>query len=93
MLNYPVVIADGEEEQIVAVYNPGMTVPVDCPPGRRCLVINGSDGEELVLDFAARPVEGECFDVTGRAVGRVMPGSAGLVRVRVQRSGLLSLRF
>ncbi len=93
MLNYPVVIADGEEEQIVAVYNPGMTVPVDCPPGRRCLVINGSDGEELVLDFAARPVEGECFDVTGRAVGRVMPDSAGLVRVRVPRSGLLSLRF
>ena len=91
-LNYPVVIADGDDEQIVAVYNPGMTVPVDCAAGRRCLVVNGSGAEELVLDFASRPVGGESFDVVGNAVERLAPES-GLVRVRVPRSGLLVLQF
>lgn len=92
MLNYPIVIADGADEQIVAVYNPGMTVPVDCIPGRRCLVVNASGAEELVLDLASRPVSAEVFDTTGRAGEAGVPES-GLARVRVPLSGVLSLRF
>ncbi len=92
ILNYPIVIADGADEQIVAVYNPGMTVPVDCIPGRRCLVVNASGVEELVLDLASRPVSAEVFDTTGRAGEAGVPES-GLARVRVPLSGVLSLRF
>ena len=92
MLNYPIVIADGADEQIVAVYNPGMTVPVDCIPGRRCLVVNASGAEELVLDLASRPVSAEVFDTTGRAGEAGVPES-GLARIRVPLSGVLSLRF
>ena len=92
ILNYPIVIADGADEQIVAVYNPGMTVPVDCIPGRRCLVVNASGAEELVLDLASRPVSAEVFDTTGRAGEAGVPES-GLARVRVPLSGVLSLRF
>lgn len=91
-LNYPVVAAGSGREQVVAVYSPGMAVRIGGVSGRSCFVVNASGAEELVLDLAARPLGAEAFEVTGDAVACGAPG-AGLVRVRVPRSGLLVLRF
>ena len=91
-LNYPLVIAEKNAEQIIAVYSPGQTIPVDSRPGKSVWVINATGTDELVLDLAAVPGSVRAFDVTGTQVATALPGS-GLVRTGVPRSGLLELRF
>ena len=91
-LNYPVVSAENPAEKVIAVYSPGLTVPVECVSGQSCCIVNASGAEELVLELAAAPSACEACDVTGQPVHCGLP-AAGFSRMRVPVSGLLKLEW
>ena len=48
-LNYPIVYACGEDEQVVAVYDPAMVVEVDRSRGPIVYIVNATDAKTLVV--------------------------------------------
>ncbi len=48
-LNYPIVYAYGEDEQVVAVYDPAMVVEVDRSRGPIVYIVNATDAKTLVV--------------------------------------------
>ena len=48
-LNYPVVYAYGQGEQVIAVYDPGQVVEVDRSRGKKVFVVNATDATSLVV--------------------------------------------
>lgn len=89
-LGYPLLEGASAAERVLAVYEPGLAVPV--PADREAWVVNATDEPVLLLDLAAAPASAEAFDVFGDPVAVAAP-AAGLQRAAVPPSGLLRLRF
>ena len=91
-LNYPVVSAESEKETVIAIYDSGQCVTIDCEKGKKIYVVNASGCSELILDVRRKPVSAECFDTMGETAPFSLP-EAGLVRTAIPESGLLKLVF
>lgn len=86
--NYPVIEAGDAEENVTAVYLPGMAVRVPSDK-RRHYIVNATGTNEILVD-CARAAEAKAFAVTGEPAGRVKL-APGVRKVRVPAFGYLVL--
>lgn len=90
-MNYPVIIAENDQEKIIGVYLAGQVVKVS---GEQpvCMIVNASDAEEMILDIAGCPAAIAMYATTGEPV-KAPELREGLNKVCVPRSGLLKIKF
>ncbi len=90
-LNYPLVCAENNAEQVVAVYCSGQVIKVGGVQ-KTCFVINATGEREMILDLAVAPSKTALFDVTGKQMADPVLQS-GLNRIEIPCSGLLQIGF
>ncbi|MCQ2391685.1 MAG: alpha-galactosidase [Kiritimatiellae bacterium] len=88
--DYPLLEGACANERVLGVYQDNLVVPV--LGDKTAYVLNGANGDSLVLDLAVRPARVEVYDTLGRRVG-TPACTAGVQRLAVPVSGYVVVSF
>ena len=88
--NYPLISAEDSRCRISVVYASGQTVPVELAAGQRFHLINATEDSRVAVAWSGSSRQGECFNATGEAFGRIVL-RPGLQVIPLPVSGMLSL--
>ena len=88
---YPVIEAESQKEQIIAVYD-DMTVATVAEGDKPVYLINATGAPNIVVEISTTPKSAEAFNVYGEPVEVSVP-SAGINRIPVPSSGYILLNY
>ena len=91
-IGYPLIVAEGEGERVVAAYSDCACAPLG-KPDRATYVVNATGTPRVLVDMAAPPRRMERFDVAGRPVDGSQSAPAGLSRIDVPQSGYVKIEW